>query len=700
MRLHALLVLLCVVAIPITARAQQRLKTMPGYERYQKLKKEIPKSVKLGSLSVTWTEDGNAFEYSKDGKRYQYDILDRRSALLPPPQTSASAPAEPKPPRRATPPEHPDRGRQYTSAVSPDGKLKAFHRDRNVWLEGPDGTNAVAITTDGSDATRVKYGTANWVYGEELFQNTALWWSPDSRRLAFYRFDESKIRDYYLTLDETAIQNRLLTEPYMKVGAPNPVVDLWIYDIANRQTVIVDVRDGQPFDDTVTGHYIYRVSWASDSSTLIFHRTNRRQNRLELCAADPQSGRCRVVIREEWLPSWVENLPTLRFLADGQRFIWSSERTGWNNYYLYDLTGALHATLTAHSFEVADIVRVDESNGWLHYTARSGDNPLKLQLHRVRLDGRDPRRLTDPTLHHSVDVSPDGRHFIDVAQTHNTPPVTRLMDSEGRCLAELARSDLAQYSKLKLRPVELLTFKAADQQTDLYGLLHFPSNYRRGKPYPLLVSVYAGPATGGAHETFTLPNPLTELGFLVASFDSRSAAGRGKCALDAIYGRLGIVEIDDQAAAVRTLAQRRLIDPRRVGIFGTSYGGTASTLCLLRYPDLFHAACANSAVTDFRNYDTIYTERYLGLLPDAKAAYDAGSTLTYATNLTGRLLIFYGTADDNVHPANALQLIRALQRAGKSFDVQVGPDQGHTAVNQDRMMEFFIDNLGSGPKQR
>jgi dipeptidyl-peptidase-4 len=318
---------------------------------------------------------------------------------------------------------------------------------------------------------------------------------------------------------------------------------------------------------------------------------------------------------------------------------------------------------------------------------------MKLQLRRVGLDGKGDERLTDPAFLHTVNIAPDGKHFIDVAQTHDRAPVTRLMDSEGKEISELANSDLARFKKLGLKPVELFTFKAADGQTDLYGMLHFPSNFQPSKKYPLLVTVYAGPATAGAHETFTTPNTLTELGFLIASLDSRSANGRGKRCLDAIYQNLGKVEIDDQAEGVKALISRRYVDPKRVGIFGTSYGGTASLLCLLRYPELFQAACSCSPVTDFRNYDTIYTERYLGLPQQNPEAYDAVSALTFAHKLKGRLLLYYGTADDNVHPSNALQLIRILQRAGKSFDLQVGPDAGHGAVNRDRMMEFFLENL-------
>lgn len=672
-----------------TAPAQDRLKTMPGYEQFTKISRAATNAFTSGAVAVTWKDGGKALEYAHAGKRYRHDLVSGERTELPPPPPKDAAPKKQKQP--AT--EVPVRGRQFTSAVSPDGKQKALYRDRNLWLGDTNGANAFAVTTDGSAQTRVKSGTASWVYGEELFQRTAMWWSGDSRKLAFYRFNESQVPDFHLQLGQTKILSTAGVEPYVKAGGTNPVVDLLIYDLATKRTVRVDVRDGRPLDNAVVGHYVYGVSWTADSKELLFHRTNRRQNILEFCAANPETGKCRVIVREEWPASWTENLPTIRWLKDGKRFILASDRTGWRNYYLYDLGGKLLTTLTRHEFEVAGIVRVDEDAGRLHYLARSGDNPMKVQLHRVRLDGTDDVRLTDPAFHHTVDFAPDGRHFVDIEQTHDQPPTSWLRSADGTIFGRLAASDLTRATQLGLKPVELLRFKAADGVTELFGLLHFPSNFRANRKYPLLVSVYAGPETVGARETFALPHPLTEFGFLVATFDSRSASGRGKLFLDAIYQKLGIVEVDDQAAGVKSLWSRPYVNRSRVGIFGTSYGGTVSATALLRHPEVFHAACSSSAVTDYRNYDSIYAERYMWIPQEAKAAYDAASIMTYAPNLKGRLMLFYGTADDNVHPNNTMQLIAALQRAGKSFEVQVGPDLGHVTINRDRMMEFFIENL-------
>jgi dipeptidyl-peptidase 4 len=264
-----------------------------------------------------------------------------------------------------------------------------------------------------------------------------------------------------------------------------------------------------------------------------------------------------------------------------------------------------------------------------------------------------------------------------------------------RVVADVTASDGVALDDLHLRKPELFTFTAADGRTPLRGILEFPPSFDPDRTYPMLMSVYGGPefASNTARETFVSPNPLTALGFLVVNVDSRAIPGLGKRVLDSIYLKLGVAEMDDMAEGVKSLWNRPYVDKDRVGVFGTSYGGYTALMELLRHPEVFAAASASSPPSDWRNYDTIYTERYMSLPDENAAGYEAGSALTYARALKGRLLLYFGTADNNVHPTNSLQIIKALQGAGKSFDLQIGPDIGHSAVNQDRMLEFFIDAL-------
>jgi len=658
---------------------------MPGYERYAAMAPKLASSVKSGAITPQWADDGSSFEFTRDGKRFRFTVATKAVSEAGPLNGGASMGA-----RRMN---APARGRQYTEAWTADSAMKAVYRDNNLFISARDGSGERQLTTDGSKERRIKYGTASWVYGEELDQNTAMWWSPNGKQLAYYRFDENPVKDYWLQMDQTAVQGSVMIEAYPKAGTQNPIVDLFVYDQVTGKTVRIDARDGKPLTDEVVGHYVYGITWSPDGSEILLRRTNRRQNVMEFAACSPTTGACRVLVREEWLASWTENSPTIRWLADGKRFIWESERTGFKNYYLYDLSGKLIAPLTQHPFEVAGIVKVDEEAKQLWYYARSGDNFMKLQLHRVGLDGKGDRRLTDPAFTHTVTVAPNGRHLVDVAQTHAIPPVTRVLDAAGKVVATVAESDLSVFTAAGFRAPEMFTYTAADGTTPLYGMLHKPSNFDPSKRYPVLFSVYAGPATNGAREVFGPPMAWTEMGFLVVTLDTRSAAGRGKRALDAIYEKLGEVEIDDLAAASRHLAKLPFVDGQRVGIFGTSYGGYASALALLRHPDAFHAASASSSVTSWHHYDTIYTERYMYTPQANPEGYKKGNAMDYAANLRGRLMIFYGTADDNVHPNNSMQLIQALQRAGKNFEVQVGPDVGHASINQQRMMEFFIQSL-------
>jgi dipeptidyl-peptidase-4 len=684
--------------------ALDRLAGLPGADAYASMQERLRTAQPLvtGALQVTWSLDSGSFTYLRDGHARRFDVralaeTDIDSVPMPP--------ARPSPPHTSSvdpcPPAVLERGRQSACAGSPDGTMKAFTRDRNLYISRADGSGEIAVTRDGSATTRLKYGVASWVYGEELDQTTAIWWAPDGGKVAFYRFDERPVADYFLARDQTSIQDTLDVEAYPKTGTANPIADILVYDLASRHVQLLDVRDGRPFTDEVVGHYVFGAEWSPDSTELRVHRTDRRQQTLELAACRATTGACRVIVRERSTTGWIENRPTRVDLDDGRRFIWQSDRTGWRNYYLYDFSGQLIRPLTSLDADASAIVKVDEEAGLLFYMAKDGDNFLKQQLHVVGLDGRGERRLTDPAFTHAVRISPDSTRFVDVYETHDIPPSTRLVTIATGATHDLAHSDLGRFRALGLRTVEHFSYLAADGRTTLYGSIAFPSTFDPAMTYPTLVSVYGGPesASETPTETFTIPNGLTEYGFLRVRLTSRAVPGLGRRALDALYGRLGQTELDDLAAGVRALLSRPYVDGTRIGIFGTSYGGYLAALALVRYPDLFAAASASSPVTDWRDYDTIYTERYMGLPADNPEGYDKGRVMRYADRLRGRLLLYYGTADNNVHPSNTLQLIQALNRAHKSYEVQVGPDAAHGAVNMERMMEFFVDNLVLRPER-
>ena len=754
--------------------AQDRLRTMPGYDQFTKMNKELQGGAFVsGSVTPRWEENSQGFTYTLGGQSLRFDMATLKATPVDAVPTTPDAagraagagraggqgrggqtPPGTAPPGRSgrsggleqaqtemaagpvagCPNAQAARGRQMDCVVSPDGKLKAFYRNRNFWIANFDGTEEKQVTTDGSEAGRIKNGSGSWVYGEELGQTTAIWWSPDSTKVGYYRFDESPVKDFYLQMTQTSVQSTMDVEAYPKAGAPNPIAEVFVYDVIKGARTKMDVRDGKPFTDIpadgskftndVVGHYVYNVRWSNDSSELLLNRTNRRQNVMEVAGCSPASGECRVIVREEWLPSWTNNRPQQTPLTDRKRFIWQSERNGFANYYLGDLSGKPFTPITNHTtFEVGPIVKIDEAAGVLFYMARSGDNFMKMQLHRVGLDGKGDQRLTDPTFHHTVasctggggagraggagggaaapacGISPDNKFFVDVYQTHNQPPATQVVDMSGKVIVQLAKSDMTKYEQLGLKKAEMFTYLAADGKTTLYGTISFPSNFDPSKKYPALASVYGGPGSAVTSETFIGPNANAEYGFLMLQLSSRSAPGRGKALLDQSYMKLGITEMADMAEGVKALWSRPYFDKTRVGIFGTSYGGYSAALSLLKYPDVWAAASASSSVTSWYHYDSIYTERYMWIPQENKEGYEGGNAMNYAKNLRGRLLIYYGTADNNVHPNNSMQLIRALQQAGKSFEVQVGPDLGHTSVNQQRMMEFFIENLVMHPER-
>lgn len=701
---HILLFVLLVGFSVETGAQSLRMNDLPGWDRVQEASEKMQAFRVLRPSDLNWQSD--TLYYSvRDGRERVRMQVDLASGTIS--EVSGDEPANSRDEagerrqRRA----NVGRARQRLWIQSPNGKWKASYKDLNIVLEplnddGEVAGDAVQVTTEGTEKHR--FGTACWVYGEELDQQDAMWFSPDSSLLAFYEIDESHMKTYFLTTDNTQTYTDLHKEQYPTAGQDNPHVKLHIYEIASGKSVEVKV-DG-PVDQ-----YIYDIDFSPDGSELIFHRTNRWQNELDVMAADVRTGNTRSIVSEKQ-ETWQNNSPLMRFLKDGKRFIWETERTGWKQYELRHINGEKICDLTPTTdYPVHQIVQIDEENGWFYYSAYSDENPLNLHLHRSRLDGADNNRLTSgPYTFSGFQISPDHRYFIATWETISVPPSISVWNIDGTDseesrevakVADLFASDTEAVRKAGFVPGEVFSFKADDGETDIYGTLYKPRDFDPSKKYPLLIDVYGGPHSVGVTNRFRAANPYCEMGFLVAKIGNRGTVNRGKAFESANYLKLGLVDLDDQAGGVQFLTQREYVDGDRVGISGHSYGGYMSALALLRYPQFFQVGVAGAPVTDWRNYDTIYTERYMRTPQKNQGGYDAGSCLTHAESLKGKLFILHGLVDDNVHPSNTWQLVDKLQKAGKRFDLMVYPNNAHGFRYNELKWEYFVRHLSPEVRQ-
>jgi len=600
--------------------------------------------------------------------------------------TPPDAPAKDRGPREP----RGGRARQATHVPSPDAKWIAVFSDCNITLEpGEKGSgDKVPVTTDGKG--KVWFGSADWVYGEELDQNTAMWWSPDSARLAYYAFDERPVKDFWILRDQVGTRTKPKALSYPKPGDPNPVAKLECYDLASKKRVPIDVG-------TAADQYVYGVRWTPKGDGILFFRTNRRQDTLDLVLADPATGASRTILTER-SDTWTKNSPAMMFLADGRRFVWETRANGWSNFQLWDLDKGKVADLTKDQWEADSIVEIDEKGGWLWYLARSSETKLNPQLHRARLDGSRSERLTKGDHHWSgVRIAPDGTHFVATREFVDRPPATFLCAIDGREVACLAKPAADRAEKLGLPAPEFIRFTAADGVTELYGILWKPPGFDAKKKYPLVIDAYGGPQIVTIRSTYQPVRKDVGFGVLVATCENRGTPGRGKAFEDATYMKLGGPDVDDQAAFVKELSKRGYVDATRVAITGHSYGGFMTLMCMLRHPDLFPVGVAGAPPTDWRQYDTIYTERAMRTPEENESGYDAGSAVKLARNLKGRVMLLHGLVDDNVHPSNTMALADAWQRLDIPFEMMVFPTSDHgifSPAEDSARWTFILRNFG------
>ena len=570
-------------------------------------------------------------------------------------------------------------GKQSYATFSPDGRRVAFVRDNNLFLSDLNSMQEKAVTTDGVPNQRIN-GSTDWVYEEEFSFAQGFFWSPDSQYLAYYKFDESQVPEYDLQMWGSLYpqENRY---KYPKAGEKNSVVGVSTYNVAAGKTQKMDVG---PEPD----QYLPRLMWTQSPGLLSIRRLNRLQNKLEIIHANAATGQGKVVLTDAD-PAYLEVADDdLRYLNGGKEFLFASEKDGFRNLYLYDMSGKLVRQLTKGHGEVSSVAGVNEKTGFLYYTSPEA-TPLERHLYRVSLKGGAPQRLSEAG--HGTDavnMSPDCRYFLNTHSSAGQPAIVSLREgATGKLVKTLEdntklRQTLDQYSLGKL---EFFSFKTGEG-VSLNGSMLKPANFDPAKKYPVLMYVYGGPGSqtvadntgaGVSFRNYLWHQLLAQNGYVVVSVDNRGTGARGGAFRKTTYANLGKLETIDQGEAAKYLGTLPYVDKSRIGIWGWSFGGYMTALAMTKNADLFKMGISVAPVTNWRYYDSIYTERYLKTPQLNPGGYDDNSPVQFAQNLKGKYLLVHGTGDDNVHFQNSIAWVDAMIKANKDYQTLYYPNRNH-----------------------
>jgi dipeptidyl aminopeptidase/acylaminoacyl peptidase len=580
-------------------------------------------------------------------------------------------------------------GTKELATFSPDGKFVAFVRDGNLFVVDVATQTERALTTDGGGL--VRNGKADWVYGEEILNRHAqeYWWSPDSTRLAFLRIDDAGVRQVTL-VDQSSARLATETAAYPKAGERNPAVKLGIVAAGGGPVAWVEPKD---YPETST--LLVRAGWTPDGRHVYFYCQDRAQTWLDVCLAPRDGGEATRLLRDT-TQAWVDEPGELTFLKDGS-FLLASERTGWRHLYHYAKDGKLLRPVTGGAWEVTALDLADEDSGWLYFTATGGED-ISPSLYRMRLEGGDRERLTSVAGEHHVSVGPKGKLFLDTWSGHTTPTQVRVYATDGTPVRTVDTNPVYAREEYRFGEYERVRIKTPDGWV-LEGDLLKPPDFEPHRRYPVWFETYAGPHAPVVHDSWMGGRVSDEVkaqrGFLVFRCDPRSASGKGACSAWTAYRKLGVQELADIETAIRWLEERPYVDATRVGMSGHSYGGFM-TAYALTHSKLFAAGIAGAPVTDWRNYDTIYTERYMRTPQDNPDGYNATSVVRAAAHLHGKLLLVHGLMDDNVHLQNSVELVDALQRADRDFEMMFYPRARHPILGrhyQRLLLDFMVRTL-------
>jgi dipeptidyl-peptidase-4 len=583
-------------------------------------------------------------------------------------------------------------GKQMYATISPDGKMVAFVRDNNLFVKDLNKNAEKQITTDGKK-NEIINGATDWVYEEEFSFDQGYQWSPDGSHIAYYRFDESKVKEFNLTYYGQLYPKEELYK-YPKAGEENSKVEIYIYNLASGKPVKADVNKE-------TDQYIPRIKWTNDASKLCVMRMNRLQNKLELYLCDATTGSSILFFTEE-NAAYLEVGDDLTFLSNKKEFIWTSTQDGYNHIYLYDMNGKLKRKITSGKWDVTSFYGFDEKNGIVYYQAAI-KSPMEKGVFSSTLSGK--QREMNPAAGTNSAVFTKGFQYYFITNSRlNMPPVVTLYNTAGKKVRTIKDNApvMEAMGKFNLSTPEFFNFQTTEN-ISLNGWMIKPAGFDSSKKYPVIQYMYGGPNSQTVKDEWAGPNffwfqLLAQKGYLIVSVDNRGTGARGEAFNKCIYKQLGHLETIDQIEVAKWLGKQSYVDASRIGAWGWSYGGYMTSLLMTKGADFFKAAIAVAPVTNWKYYDTIYTERYLQTPQLNPKGYEDNSPINYTNLMKGNYLLVHGTADDNVHMQNAMEMADALVKDKKQFDSFFYPNKAHgiggVRLHLYQMMtDWFGENL-------
>jgi len=560
-----------------------------------------------------------------------------------------------------------DEAKEVNPTLSPDNKYVAFTKNNDLYTINLQTKKENRITKDGSET--ILNGYASWVYMEEILgrrtRYRAFWWSPDSKHLAFFRSDDTKVPVFTIT-DAPGLHGVVETQRYPKVGDPNPEVKVGMVEPEGTKVVWASFNEK---DD----QYFGMPYWKPDGSSLLVQWMNRLQNNLVIYDVNVFTGG-KTEFYNEKQKTWIDlddQGGRLTFLQNGTGFILQSDATGWNQLYFYDMKGRLVNAITTGKFTVTDISYIDEKKGIVYFTAKGLENTARNDFYRVNINGKNMERLTLGDYNNNINISPNGSYFIATYSNVNTPTRMTLMSNKRNIIRDLGNSKGDDFDNYNLAKTEIIRVKSDDGIYDLPLKVTWPVNMDKSKKYPVLISIYGGPNAGTVMDSWSINSNqqwYAKEGLIQVTMDHRASGQFGKEGVNYMYHNLGYWEMKDYSTMVKWLVANGNADAERICITGFSYGGYLTCYALTYGADVFTYGMAGGSVTDWNLYDSHYTERYMGTPANNAEGYKTSSPITYASNYKGMLQIVHGMIDDNVHMQNSIQLISKLQDLKKDFE--------------------------------